>query len=59
MEITVTAGNPDEAEIAALVLALRARPAAATAVPRRISAWRDPARRLGADRDWRSSSLPR
>ncbi|MGH8876583.1 MAG: acyl-CoA carboxylase subunit epsilon [Stackebrandtia sp.] len=59
MEISITAGRPDEADIAALVLALRTRgPAEAAPVPR-VSAWGDPARRLGMHRDWRSTTLPR
>lgn len=57
MEISITAGEPDEAEIAALVLALSVRPHQ-PARPRRVPAWRDPLRRLGGHRDWRSSTLP-
>ena len=59
MEVTITSGRPDEAEIAALVLALRTRGGAAPASAPRRSAWGDPGRRLGVHRDWRSTTLPR
>jgi hypothetical protein len=61
--LRVVRGAPTDEELAALVAVLAARPAPEPAPPAAVSAWRDPAARLGVTRPgpltWRASARPR
>lgn len=58
MQIEITAGNPTDAELAALCVVLAVRRTEPAAPAPRRSAWNDPRRRWRLRGSWRDSGLP-
>ena len=60
MELSIIAGEPDAADIAALCAVIAARRGGQNPPkPKKTPAWNDPGYRLGLSRNWRQSVLPR